>query len=327
MQLHLNSYGLYLHVKDDMFEIKNAETKKVNHLAAHKVESIWMHKSMALSTDAVFLALKHNIDIVFLECDGKPAGRVWHTKLGSTTKIRKKQLEVSLDQRAISYVQKWIIGKLENQIAFSRDLKKHRQKLATYFDAEIQKIESYISKIDNLNGSKIDEISDLIRAYEGNAGRVYFGILGKCIKPNYSFNGRSYRPAKDSFNAFLNYAYGILYSRVEKSLILAGLDPFVGFLHRDDYNYKSLVYDFIEPYRAYAEVPVLRLFSAKKVKLDHVDQLQNGCSLNKEGKEILVQKFNKHFIDDKIRYKNRNVSRSTIIQLDAHEFANEILRS
>ena len=31
----------------------------------------------------------------------------------------------------------------------------------------------------------------------------------------------------------LNYAYGILYSLVEKACICAGLYPFVGFLHVD----------------------------------------------------------------------------------------------
>ncbi|MFO7558792.1 MAG: CRISPR-associated endonuclease Cas1 [Desulfobacterales bacterium] len=54
----------------------------------------------------------------------------------------------------------------------------------------------------------------------------------------YQFSGRSRRPAKDPFNAVLNYCYGMLYSRVEKACILSGLDPFVGFLHTDNYNKK-----------------------------------------------------------------------------------------
>ena len=34
-------------------------------------------------------------------------------------------------------------------------------------------------------------------------------------------------PAKDEFNTLLNYAYGILYSKVEKACIIAGLEPLV----------------------------------------------------------------------------------------------------
>jgi hypothetical protein len=47
----------------------------------------------------------------------------------------------------------------------------------------------------------------------------------------------------------LNYGYGVLYSLVEKACIYAGLDPFVGFLHTDNYVKKSLVFDLLEPYR------------------------------------------------------------------------------
>ena len=91
MQLHLNTYGLYLHVKDKMFDVRKKQgdglwSSKL--VAAHKVKSIWLNKGTALSTDAVALALQHNVDIVFLENNGTPLGRVWHSKLGSTTLIR-----------------------------------------------------------------------------------------------------------------------------------------------------------------------------------------------------------------------------------------------
>jgi len=327
MQLHLNSYGLYLHVKDEMFEIKNSEKDSINHVAAHKVKTIHLHKGMSLSTDAILLALKHNIDIVLMDWSDKPAGRFWHSKLGSTTKIRKKQLEHSLCEKSIPYVKSWITQKLTNQHDFIQSLKKHRAGKAEYLSEKATKILEYHTKINELEGQKVDDISELVRAYEGNAGRIYFEVLSECLKPYYSFKGRSFRPAQDSFNAFLNYAYAILYGKVEKSLIIAGLDPFIGFLHRDDYNYKSLVYDCIEPYRIYAEIPIFRLFSGKKVNQDHTEILSNGVSLNAEGKQLLVERLNKEIIEDKIRYKNRNTSRENIIQLEAHQFAQEILTS
>src|SRR5690349_9837306 len=98
MQLFINTPGSYLHVKDEMFEIRfTKEGKEEKHqLAAHKVNSIVMPKAAALSTDAIHLAMKYNIDIVLIENDGHPVGRFWHSKLGSTTKIRKCQLEASL---------------------------------------------------------------------------------------------------------------------------------------------------------------------------------------------------------------------------------------
>lgn len=103
----------------------------------------------------------------------------------------------------------------------------------------------------------------------------------------FAFKGRSFRPAQDEYNAMLNYAYGILYSRIERALMLAGLDPFVGFMHRDDYNSKSLVFDFIEPYRIYADRFVFRLFTGKKINKNYFSEFTGGYSLNEEGKAFL----------------------------------------
>lgn len=325
MQLHLNSYGLYLHVKDEMFEIKHSEKNQIKHVAAHKVKTIHLHKGMALSTDAILLALKHNIDIILMDWGDRPAGRFWHSKLGSTTKIRRKQLEASNQTFGLDSVKSWVGGKLSNQSNFIKSLIKHRQKSKEYLNTQSEKIDKYHERIMELKGTNVEEVANLIRAYEGNAGRIYFETLFHCIKPFYDIKKRSYRPALDSYNAMLNYAYAILYSKIEKSLIIAGLDPFIGFLHRDDYNYKSLVYDFIEPYRIYADHVVFRLFSAKKVRQNHVDIFENGVALNAEGKQLLMEKYNKHILEEKIRYKNRNTTRENIIQLDAHEFAQQLL--
>lgn len=327
MQIYLNTYGTYLHIKDDMFEIrvpvKDAEPKKT-HLAAHKLSSIVLSTSAALSTDAIKLALKNNIDIIFAQSDGHPMGRVWHSKLGSTTKIRKRQLEVSLDKEGVRYTKTWIVTKMTNQLEFIKDLKKHRSQMADFLNDKIERIENLIISVEKLQSEKVSDIAEVIRGLEGTAGRLYFETLSYVMPEQYQFKGRSSRPAKDAFNGFLNYGYGILYARIEKCLMLAGLDPYVGFLHRDDYNQKSMVYDFIEPYRIFVEIPVFRLFSAKKVNKAHTDEIANGITLNKEGKELLITALNDYWETDTIRYKGRNQTRVNAMQQDAHTFANEL---
>ncbi len=328
MQIHLNTYGTYLHVKDQLFEIKIKKEGNVekHQVAAHKVKSIWIGKGIALSSESVKLALQNNIDIVFLEYDGQPIGRVWHSKLGSTTRIRKRQLECSLSTEALSYVTMWLSAKVGNQLTFVKDLKKHRKQHEDFLDKKIKQIEALKILIENVEaGQKVDTVADQLRGWEGTAGRLYFETLSYVLTKPYQFSGRSSRPAVDMFNAFLNYAYGMLYSKVEKSIILAGLDPYVGFLHRDDYNYKSMVYDFIEPYRAYADKVVFQLFSAKKVNKSHVDEISNGLSLNKSGKVLLIESLNTYLEEDKIRYKGRNQTRANAMQFDAHQFANKLI--
>ncbi|TVR80016.1 MAG: CRISPR-associated endonuclease Cas1 [Chitinophagaceae bacterium] len=330
MQLHINTYGTYLHVKDEMFEIRVPESEgskvyKKHHFAAKKVKSILMAKAAALSTDAVFLALKFNVDIIFVEFDGKPAGRVWHSKLGSTTKIRKCQLEASLNKQAVKWVKEWIVQKIENQVEFLKDLKKHRESKKDYLDEKIEKINKQAISIAKLEAESIAQIAETIRGIEGTAGRYYFSTLSKLLAKEYQFEGRSSRPALDPFNAFLNYAYGMLYGKVEKSLIIAGIDPYLGFMHRDDYNQLSMVYDFIEPYRIHVDRTVFKLFSAKKVNQTHTDKIKNGYTLNEMGKKLLVENFNNYFEEETHRYRGRNQTRANALQMDAHTFANTLI--
>ena len=324
MQLYITTFGSFLHIKDGMFQVKYTENgeKIKKKIPPKKVSAIVMDRGTSLTYEAVKTALEHNIDIVFAEGDGAPIGRVWHSKLGSTTKIRKRQLEASLNAEAVEWVKTWVTAKINNQIDFVKELKKHRTAKADQIDDVLARMESLSDKVRNLTGGVITDISDTLRGYEGTAGRFYFQLLSSLLVKEHQFKGRSYRPAEDPFNAFLNYGYGILYSRIERCIMIAGLDPYVGFLHRDDYNQTSFVFDFIEPYRPFVDLTVYRLFSGKKVNGDHFLEIKNGVGLTKEGKKLIVESFIKRFDTDKIRYRGRNQTRMNAIQMDAHAFAN-----
>ena len=159
---------------------------------------------------------------------------------------------------------------------------------------------------------------------EGSAGRTYFEALSFVIPDRFKFEGRSRQPARDEFNCLLNYGYGILYSLVERACIIAGLDPYVGFIHTDNYNKKSLVFDLIEPCRILAERTAVNLFSKRQVKKEHFDTVKNGMTLNKEGKAVLISAFNER-LDQKVRYRGRNISNRDIIQLDCHRLAQTLI--
>jgi len=180
MQIYLNTHGAYLHVKDDMFEIripeKDAEPRK-QHIAAHKISTIVMSTSAALSTDAVRLALINNIDIIFTQSDGHPMGRIWHSKLGSTTKIRKRQLEASLGKEAVTFTKAWIGEKMNNQLEFIKDLKKHRSQMSEFLDDKISRMQNLLVSLKNLEADKIEVIADTVRGLEGTCGRLYFETI------------------------------------------------------------------------------------------------------------------------------------------------------
>lgn len=327
MQLYITTFGAYLHIKDGMFQVRYFEDDKEvkKKVPPQKVTTIVLDRGTSLSYESVKVALEHNIDIVFTEGDGAPIGRVWHSKPGSTTKIRKRQLEASLNDEAVQWIKGWLADKVDNQVFILKELKKHRKPYESDINECISKLEGQKSKIQSSIGATISDIADSLRGYEGTAGRYYFGLLSKLLPKEYQFKGRSFRPAEDPFNAFLNYGYGILYSRIEKAIMIAGLDPYLGFMHRDDYNQKSFVYDFIEPYRPFVDLTVYRLFSGKKVNSDHYKEITNGIGLTTEGKKMIVGAFIERFDVEKIRYKGKNQTRINAIQQDAHTFANNLI--
>lgn len=322
MQLVINTFGSYLRKNGDCFVVKNED--RVFEVSARKVESIMITTSAYLSTDALKMATENNIDVIFLDEFGDPYGRVWHSKLGSTVLIRRKQLEISSTKDGFELAKGWIIRKIENQIDFVERLKKPRKEKSEKLDESLNGLKASMEKIASLSGT-IDEKRGTLMALEGAAGKVYFETLSYIMPERFQFEGRSRNPAKDEFNAMLNYGYGVLYSLVEKACIIAGLDPYIGFLHTDNYNKKSLVFDLIEMFRIFAEETVTFLFTGRKVKVEHFDALKGGFTLNKDGKAVLIEALNKTF-DETVRYRGRNIQKRNTIQFECHSIANNLIK-
>lgn len=322
MQLVINSYGSYLQKEGDCFKVKKGE--EVFEVSVKKVSSIMITTAAYITTDAIKLAMDHNIDIIFLDEFGNPFGRVWHSKLGSTVLIRRRQLEIAETKEGLDLALEWVKTKFDNQIDLLTRLRDTRSRKSA-------EITVYIDKLRNCRKS-LDEISEpvsvargTIMGIEGSGGRIYFEAISFLMPDRFKFDGRSRNPAKDEFNTLLNYAYGVLYSRVEKACIIAGLDPYVGLLHTDHYNKKSMVFDLIENFRIWADETVITLFAGRKVKENHFDKLANGFTLNKEGKATLIEALT-NCLDQAIRYRGRNIKRGDIIQFECHRIANGLIK-
>jgi len=321
MNLFLATFGTYLHRQGEMFVIKVKDEKR--DVSSRKVRSIYITVGASLSTDAVQLAMEKNIDIVFLDKFGDPYGRVWHGRPGSTTAIRREQLRLADTDKGVKIALGWMLRKLDNQVEFLKIARKRRTRLSAQITEEIDALRKIRQQLKVVDGN-LDLVRGTVMGLEGRAGRVYWEAVNLLLPKRFSFQGRSRNPAKDEFNCLLNYAYGVLYSIVERACILAGLDPYVGFIHTDHYRKVSLVFDLIECYRIWADETVVGLFAARKVKQDNFDKLHNGFVLNKQGKAVLMERF-EAYLDEGIRYRNRNVKRREIVQLDCHRIANSLI--
>ncbi len=321
MDLILTTFGAYLHREGELFIINIKEQKQ--QVSSRKVRTIMITTGASLSTDAIALALEKNIDIVFLDKYGDPYGRIWHGRPGSTTAIRRAQLRLADTRDGLQLALSWLLRKLDNQLEFLQEARTRRTRLSAPLTEKTDALRQVRRQIEVLEG-ELDGVRGTLMGFEGKAGRIYWDAVNLLLPENFRFESRSRNPAKDEFNCLLNYSYGVLYSLVERACVLAGLDPYVGFVHTDHYQKLSLVFDLIECYRIWADATVVGLFAARLVKQDMFDKLHNGLTLNKEGKAVLMEKFGA-YLDEGMRYGNRNIKRRETVQLDCHRIANELI--
>ncbi|BAP54864.1 CRISPR-associated protein, Cas1 family [Thioploca ingrica] len=321
MDLILTTFGTYLHRSGELFLIKIDNTTQ--EISSRKVRSILITIGASLSTDAIELAIEKNIDLIFLDKFGDPYGRIWHGKLGSTTAIRRQQLRIADTEAGFQLALAWMVRKIDNQLDYLDSARQKRTRLSSSLTESIEKLTESRNKIAALSGT-LAEMRSTIFQLEMKAAKLYWQTINLLLPESYRFEQRSRRPAQDEFNCLLNYAYGVLYGVVERSCVLAGLDPYVGFIHTDDYNKQSFVFDLIECYRIWADESVVNLFANRQIKQNLFDKLHNGLTLNQDGKAVLLNSL-VNFLDEKIHYNRRQVQRREIVQLDCHHIANQLI--
>jgi CRISPR-associated protein Cas1 len=328
VQLVINTFGSSLRKQGERFVVQAGE----RHLevSAHKVRSILITTAAHLSTDAIELAIANNVDLIFLDKHGSPYGRVWQGRMGSTATIRRRQIEAADGPEGLTCVRGWVSAKLRHQQEFLGELAQRRPTEEALFRTTNETIEACLARVQESSG-QLDDQRGTLMGLEGGAGRAYFQCLGRLMPEAYRFEGRSRQPAVDAFNAMLNYAYGVLYSLVERACIFAGLDPFVGFLHTDNYNKKSLVFDLIEPFRVLADRVVVLIFTGRRAQVGFFETIPGGVALSKEGRAFLLTRFNEK-LDRAVRTpvqgrrgKYRNIRQRDLIQQEAHALANTLL--
>lgn len=122
----------------------------------------------------------------------------------------------------------------------------------------------------NLDALEREESLDSLRGIEGRAARLYFQVFDHLItqqREDFRFDGRSRRPPGDPVNALLSFFYTLLRHDCESALEAVGLDPAVGFLHRDRPGRPSLALDLMEELRPYlADRLALSLINRRQVQ-------------------------------------------------------------
>ena len=254
-----------------------------------------------------------------MEGNGKPFALVTSPALTATVKSRREQFEALKDKRGFILAKKIVEAKLANQrgllLYFGKYVKK--KDLTTY--EEINKIAKALAvlrkNVKKLTGTNIEEKRAEFLGIEGAASKLYWEGVKKIVSKKVEFFGRVHRGAIDTLNSMLNYGYGILYSVVWGAILVAGLEPFAGFLHVDRPGKPSLVLDLIEEFRQ----PIVDKVVISCINLGEISNLTMGV-LDKKSRNLLGEKIINR-LEHRETYQGRKYQLRSIIQMQARSIA------
>ncbi len=168
---------------------------------------------------------------------------------------------------------------------------------------------------------RFDDVRGQLLSIEGRAGDAYWEAVQHLLagRTDLGFPGRERRGATDQVNSMLNYGYGILYHEVWGAVVLAGLEPFAGFLHTDRPGKPSLVLDLVEEFRqAIVDRPVLALLTrGYRPGMD-------GDRLDEEARRRVSAAVRERLADQVVS-EGKRVSLRTVIHLQARRLARFLL--
>ncbi|WP_095499768.1 CRISPR-associated endonuclease Cas1 [Paraferrimonas haliotis] len=128
--------------------------------------------------------------------------------------------------------------------------------------------------------------------YEGIAAKHYFVAFCEVFAPSLGFNGRNKRPPRDPVNSTLSLTYTMTYFEAIRACHGAGLDPYIGILHKPDYNRASLACDVEELIRAHVDYWVYDMFRLRIIRPDHFHTESSGaCLLSKAGRKVYYEQL------------------------------------
>lgn len=227
-------------------------------------------------------------------CFYKPSGRFLARVAGSNNSnvlLRKEQYRVSdSEERSCKVARNFIVGKIYNSRSV---LERAKRDHALSVDVESLADASHeMMRLARLAKNCTDLA--VLRGLEGDAASLYFAQFNELIlqkKLYFKFNGRIKRPPTDPVNALLSFAYTILANDCAAALEGVGLDPYVGFLHRDRPGRASLALDLMEEFRSIiADRFVLTLINNRVVN-------EKSFSVQENGSVLLTDDARRLFLD------------------------------
>jgi CRISP-associated protein Cas1 len=246
--LYATTEGAWLH-QDGANIVMEVEKEIRARLPVHMLQSVVCIGRIAVSPQLLGFCAEQGISICYLTSNGRFLARVEGPVSGNVLLRREQYRRTDNPVGCAAIVRNLLVGKVHNQRAvLARGWRDHGERISnpTAFQQALRRLKRIPQSL--LSESSVD----VLRGLEGEAAQVYFGVFDQLIRvdsPVLRFSGRNRRPPRDAFNALLSFLYTLLTHDCRSALETVGLDPAVGFLHRDRPGRPSLALDLAEEFR------------------------------------------------------------------------------
>nr|WP_249621195.1 type I-C CRISPR-associated endonuclease Cas1c [Desulfuromonas sp. CSMB_57] len=245
--LYVTTQGAYLN-KEGETVVVNIERETRLRLPIHTLGSIVCFGQVTCSPFLLGHCAENNVSVSFMTGYGKFLARVQGPVAGNVL-LRREQYRQADDLKASARLARmFVLGKVANcRTVLGRAMRDHAGKI------DSSGMEGIVRQFSRIARKLLrEEDLDNIRGIEGRAANDYFALFNDLIvsqKEDFIFAGRNRRPPLDKVNCLLSFLYSLLYHDARSALETVGLDPAVGFLHRDRPGRLGLALDLMEEFR------------------------------------------------------------------------------
>ncbi len=322
--LIVEQFGAYVGKHSERLRVSKDKETLAEAPLMHLEQVLVSGRGVSLSTDAIAACGRAGIPIHMIDGRGRPLASFYAAGLTGTVQTRRAQLMAYNDRRGVRLGLAFAAGKIVNQASLLKYMAKYRKATAPELYRELRRrageVLKHVEELEELRhveAASIDEVRFQLLSVEGRAAQMYWAALKEVVPPGLNWPGRKTRGAKDGLNSALNYGYGILYGQVERALVLAGLDPYAGFIHVDRPGKPSLTLDAIEEFRQpVVDRTVLGLANKGFEFKQGVDGL-----LSDETRHTLAEKVLARLEESTERYEGKKQVLRVIIQSQARHLA------
>lgn len=275
----------------------------------HYLEGVVTFGHMGASPALLGMCVEKGVAVSFLTDYGKHLATVQGNPRGNVLLRRKQYRLADSEQESAALASAFVIGKIANcRTVLRRFISDYGDRMET---GEIEKVVKLIARnvLKLSKGPGLEEV----RGIEGETARNYFSVFNQLIvnqKNIFFMRGRNRRPPRDNVNALLSFLYTLLLHETKSALLAVGLDPYVGYLHRDRPGRMGLALDLMEEFRPYmADRLALSLINRQQVTgSDFIEKESGGVIMTSDARKTVLEAWQKRkreelthpFLEEKI---------------------------